>query len=91
MFRLNDTELDLIAGLTPKKQMLIKRPDLSKILELNVSAKDYWVYTNNAIDNDLKRRAFERLGFEQGLQYLATQKRAIDSPLPENQTERTKP
>ena len=80
-FKLNDTELDLIAGLRPKQQMLIKRPDVSKVLELNVSAKDYWLYTNNAMDDDLKRRAFETLGFEQGLAHLATQKRAIDSPL----------
>src|SRR5208337_175561 len=30
LFHLNDTEAELIASLTPKKQMLIKRPDLSK-------------------------------------------------------------
>ena len=88
-FRLNETELDLIAGLTPKRQMLIKRPDLSKVLELNVSAKDYWLFTNNAPDNELKRQAFERLGFEKGLEYLATQKRAIDNPLSDQTTERT--
>jgi type IV secretion/conjugal transfer VirB4 family ATPase len=80
-FRLNETELDLIEGLTPKRQMLIKRPDLSKVVELTVSAKDYWRYTNNAIDNELKRQAFEKYGFERGLDYLATQKRAIDNPL----------
>ncbi len=28
LFHLNDKEAELIAGLTPKKQMLIKRPDL---------------------------------------------------------------
>ena len=36
------------------------------------------------------RAAFEKLGFEQGLAYLVAQKRAIDSPLSEPSTERTK-
>ncbi len=88
-FKLNETELDLIAGLRPKQQMLLKRPDISKVLELNVSADSYWLFTNNAVDNNLKRRAFEQYGFEQGLKYLATQKRAIDNPLTEQRTERT--
>jgi type IV secretion/conjugal transfer VirB4 family ATPase len=88
-FKLNETELDLIAGLIPKQEMLIKRPDLSKVVELNVSAKDYWLFTNNAVDNDVKRRAFEKLGLERGLDYLENQQRAIDNSVAEG-TERTK-
>ena len=83
VFKLNETELDLIAGLIPKREMLIKRPDLSKVVELNVSAKDYWLYTNNSVDNDVKRRAFQELGLERGLEYLEKQKRAIDNPVAE--------
>jgi type IV secretion system protein VirB4 len=37
IFRLNDTEADLIATLQPKREMLIKRPDLSKVVRLEVS------------------------------------------------------
>ena len=88
-FGLNETELDLVASLIPKKEMLIKRPGLSKVVELNVSAKDYWLYTNNSADNDIKRRAFEELGLERGLEYLAKQRRAIDNPMAEQETERT--
>lgn len=51
MFHLNETEVDLIAGLEPKKkQMLVKRPDLAKVVQLNVSDRDYWIYSNAATD-----------------------------------------
>lgn len=75
LFHLNDKEAELIASLTPKKQMLIKRPDLSKVVQLNVASKDYWIYTNSPYDNDRKRLAFERLGFARGLEFLAAQQR----------------
>jgi len=75
-FHLNEKEADLIAGLTPKRQILLKRPDRSKILNLNVGAKDYWLYTNNPFDNQKKREAFEQHGFEEALEILAR------SPLP---------
>ena len=39
LFHLNDKEAELIASLTPKKQMLIKRPDLSKVVQLNVASE----------------------------------------------------
>jgi type IV secretion system protein VirB4 len=78
LFHLNETEANLVASLTPKKQLLIKRPDLSKVVQLNVAAKDYWIYTNSPADNEKKRRAFERYGFKRGLELLAKQGRAAD-------------
>ncbi len=78
LFHLNDTEANLVAALVPKKQLLIKRPDLAKVVQLNVAAKDYWIYTNSPLDNDRKRRVFDRYGFERGLEVLAREKRAID-------------
>jgi type IV secretion system protein VirB4 len=35
-FHLSETEANAIAGLIPKRQLLVKRPDLTKILNLNV-------------------------------------------------------
>ena len=35
-FHLTETEAEKIAGLIPKRQLLVKRPDLTKILNLNV-------------------------------------------------------
>ncbi len=78
LFHLNDTEANLVASLIPKKQLLIKRPDLAKVVQLNVANKDYWIYTNSPLDNERKRRVFERYGFERGLEVLAGEKRAID-------------
>jgi type IV secretion system protein VirB4 len=78
IFHLNETEANLIASLTPKKQLLIKRPDMAKVVQLNVADKDYWIYTNSPYDNDKKRQAFERLGFEGGLDFLGAPTRAGD-------------
>jgi type IV secretion system protein VirB4 len=78
LFHLNDTEAELVASLVPKNQLLVKRPDLAKVLQLNVAEKDYWIYTNSPFDNERKRRAFERYGFERGLQVLSEQGQAFD-------------
>ena len=32
--------------------MLLKRPDLAKVLTLNVDPKSYWIYTNTPLDNE---------------------------------------
>ena len=71
IFHLNETEARLIAELLPKQQVLVKRPDMAKVLNLNVDPKGYWLYTNSPNDNRLRREAFERYGFELGLDKLA--------------------
>ena len=70
-FHLNETEADLIARLIPKQQFLIKRPDLAKVANLHVDSAGYWLYTNSPYDNARRREAFERHGFERGLEILA--------------------
>ncbi|MDQ6708818.1 MAG: hypothetical protein M3Z85_22895, partial [Acidobacteriota bacterium] len=71
IFHLNETETERIARLIPKQQVLLKRPDFSKVLNLNVDRKDYWLYTSSPYDRERRREAFERYGFEQGLEILA--------------------
>ena len=71
IFHLTETETDLIARLVPKRQVLLKRPNLAKVLNLEVDRKGYWLYTNNPYDNEKKREAFERYGFKEGLDILA--------------------
>jgi type IV secretion system protein VirB4 len=51
LFHLNDTEAQRIAHLQPRQQLLIKRPDLSKVVNLHVDAASYWIYTNTPVDN----------------------------------------
>jgi hypothetical protein len=47
-FHLNDTELDIISGLVPPGQMLIRKAQTSKKVQLNVDSVSYWMATNNA-------------------------------------------
>ena len=70
-FYLNETEVELISGLIPKQQFLIKTPELAKVANLNVDAKSYWLYTNDPYDNKKRKEAFEVYGFEKGLETLA--------------------
>jgi type IV secretion/conjugal transfer VirB4 family ATPase len=83
-FHLNDTELELISTLIPKRQMLIKKPGLTKVANLEVDPKSYWLYTNDPYDNRRRREAFEKYGFEKGLAILAGSQ---PEPEPEPQSE----
>ena len=64
---LNDTELDLIDGLVPPGQMLIRKAQTSKKVHLNVDSVSHWMATNNARDNLKKQEYFDRHGFADGL------------------------
>jgi type IV secretion/conjugal transfer VirB4 family ATPase len=70
-FHLNETEAELIARLIPKQQLLIKRPDLAKVVNLHVDPTGYWLYTNSPYDNARRLEAFECHGFDRGLKILA--------------------
>jgi type IV secretion/conjugal transfer VirB4 family ATPase len=70
-FHLNERELELVTGLIPKQQMLIKTPTVSKVANLNVDPKSYWIYTNDPFDNRKREEAFAEHGFEKGLEILA--------------------
>jgi type IV secretion/conjugal transfer VirB4 family ATPase len=70
-FHLNDTEIDLISTLVPKRQFLIKNHEIAKVANLAVDAKSYWLYTNDPYDNRKRAEAFEKYGFEKGLEVLA--------------------
>jgi len=70
-FHLNDTELELIAGLVPPGQMLVRKAQTSKKVHLNVDSVSHWTATNNARDNLVKRDYFARFGIAEGLRQLA--------------------
>ncbi len=70
-FHLNDTELDLIDGLVPPGQMLIRKAQTSKKVHLNVDSVSHWMATNNARDNLKKQEYFDRFGIADGLRHLA--------------------
>jgi type IV secretion system protein TrbE len=70
-FHLNDSEVERIRNLIPKRQFLIKTPELAKVLNLEVDPKSYWIYTNDPYDNQRRQEAFKTHGFERGLDWLA--------------------
>jgi hypothetical protein len=66
-----DRELDLLTELIPRRQLLLKRPDVSKVLTLNVDPRSYWLYTNTPADNERVAAVFREYGFDTGLDRLA--------------------
>jgi type IV secretion/conjugal transfer VirB4 family ATPase len=71
LFHLNDTELDLLSSLVPKRDLLIKQHNASKKVRLNVDSLSYWMATNNPKDNVRKREYLARHGVVEGLSLLA--------------------
>jgi type IV secretion system protein VirB4 len=71
IFQLNDTQLELLESLVPKRELLLMQPRGTKKLVLEVDALTYWIATNNARDNLRKQDYFARFGSEQGLLQLA--------------------
>jgi type IV secretion/conjugal transfer VirB4 family ATPase len=74
-FHLNENEVDVISNLIPKRQFLIKTPELAKVANLTVDPKSYWLYTNDPYDNKKRKEAFEAYGFEKGLEVLQGERR----------------
>jgi type IV secretion system protein TrbE len=70
LFHLNDSEAETIARLTPKKEFLLKQPNVAKVLALNVDRKEYWIYTSHPREAETRRQAFERHGIQEGLETL---------------------
>jgi type IV secretion system protein VirB4 len=71
LFQLNAMELDLLTDLVPRRQFLLKRPQLAKVLSLNVDSPSYWLYTNTPLDNARIAAVIEEFGFQAGLDRLA--------------------
>jgi len=69
-FHLNDNEIEMISTLVPKRQALVKRPDLTKVVNLEVDEKSYWLYTSDPNDSFKREQAFREHGFERGLEVL---------------------
>ena len=71
LFQMNEMELDVLSGLTPRQQVLLKRPSLAKVLTLRVDPKSYWIYTNTPIDNERVTAVLREYGLAEGIDRLA--------------------
>jgi type IV secretion system protein VirB4 len=70
VLKLPQGAVDLIRGLRPKGQLLVSKPTHTKVLNLDVDPRSYWLYTNDPHDNTRRDEAIARLGFARGLDYL---------------------
>jgi len=73
LFHLNSKELELLRALRPKRQLLVKQPHRSKVLNLNLDPKSYVLFTSNPYEVKKREEAFAKYGFEQGLEILAAE------------------
>jgi type IV secretion system protein TrbE len=71
LLQMNEAELELLAGLTPRQQVLLKRPGVGKVLTLRVDPKSYWIYTNTPIENERVAELLQEYGFAGGIDRLA--------------------
>jgi type IV secretion system protein VirB4 len=63
VFGLNDTEIDRVATLIPRQQLLLKQADAAKVLNLFVDRESYGLYTHTPSDHARTTEAFATHGF----------------------------
>jgi type IV secretion system protein VirB4 len=71
VFELNQREREILSQLIPKRQVLLKTPTHSKLLNLNLDTKSLWLYTTTPKEMVRRRRVFERYGLKDGLEILS--------------------
>lgn len=71
LFQLTTSERQLLSELMPRGQILLKRPDHTKVLNLRTDKKSYWLYTNTPLDNERANAVLREYGFAEGLDRLA--------------------
>jgi type IV secretion system protein VirB4 len=76
LFHLNTEEIRRIRQLRLKKQFLLKQPTHSKVLNLNVDPKSYWLFTTNPYEITRREEAFRKYGITRGLEELAKERHA---------------
>jgi type IV secretion system protein VirB4 len=73
-FQLNPTQAEQIQKLTPKRQMLLHTPDITRILNLEVDPKSYWLFTNSPNDDVRCDELIRKHGLVRALDILSTTK-----------------
>ena len=71
LFRLNESEVDRIRALTPKRELYLRRPDEAAVLRLEVDRESYWLYTSSPLDAERRARAVAKHGLVRALEVLA--------------------
>ncbi|MXX77343.1 MAG: type IV secretion system DNA-binding domain-containing protein [Holophagales bacterium] len=74
-FRLNDTEMQTIRGLLPKREMYLRRANEAGVVRLEVDPESYWLYTSSPVDSERRAAAVAEHGLADGLAVLANNRR----------------
>jgi type IV secretion system protein VirB4 len=69
LFGLNSKELDLLTTLRTR-EVLLKTPDYSKVLRLNLDPKSYWRFTTSGLERLKRSQAIEQHG-DKAIEMLA--------------------
>ena len=72
VFRLNDSEMQTIRQLIPKRELYLRRPNANAVMQLVVDPVSYWLYTSNASDAARRAAVVAEHGLERGLHVLST-------------------
>jgi type IV secretion/conjugal transfer VirB4 family ATPase len=73
--RLNAAEVQKVRALLPKRQFLLKREGLSKVLNLNVDPKSYWLFTTDPYEAKRRQELVNQVGLEAALDILGGESR----------------
>jgi type IV secretion system protein TrbE len=68
LFHLNEMTLEKIAALVPRRQCLLRRPNLGRVINLQVDPYSYALYTDTPLDNARIRASVEAHGLRAGLE-----------------------
>ena len=71
VLRLNSVEAAKVRGLLPKRQFLLRREGLSKVLNLEVDPKSYWLFTTNPYEEKRRQELVNQVGLEAALEILS--------------------
>ena len=71
LFRLNDSEVERIRELTPKRELYLRRPDEAAVLRLEVDPESYWLYTSSPLDAERRAEAVAKHSLARALEALA--------------------
>lgn len=74
-FRLNDTEMQTIRGLLPKRELYLRRAQEAGVVRLEVDPESYWLYTSSPTDGARRAQAVAEYGLAAALEVLANQRR----------------
>jgi type IV secretion/conjugal transfer VirB4 family ATPase len=73
VFRLNEKEIALYAGLTPKRQFLLKTDTRAKVLNVDLDPRALIEYGNSPYENARREAAIAAHGFEEGIEFLVAE------------------